>query len=192
MDDNSTATVFRDAVMLALLGFVAMVVLLIAHINPPTAREDAKSPGTVTVEISWPADSPSDVDVWVLGPGDKPVGYSRKSGKVFDLLRDDLGHLNDLTPLNAEFAFSRGAPAGEYTVNVHLFSHHGATLPIAVHVAVSVHHHNGAAPDIIATRVVALTRIGEEITVIRFELNDRQRLVAGSIHALPRPLRARP
>jgi hypothetical protein len=132
------ATVFRDVLMLTLLGFVTIVVLLLPHLNPPQATASAKPPGNVVVEARWADGLRSDIDLWVQGPGDQPVGYSRKSGAVFDLLRDDLGVSRDLTDLNYEFAFSRGAPAGEYAVNLHLYGTKGETLPITVTVMISL------------------------------------------------------
>jgi hypothetical protein len=67
-----------------------------------------------------------------------PVGYSNKSGKVFDLLRDDLGMAQDMTDSNHEVAYSRGAPAGEYVVNVHMYRGVNVTYPIPVKVIVMV------------------------------------------------------
>ena len=115
--------VFRDVIMLALLGFVTSVVLLLPHVNPPQteAKETGPMPGDMIVEIRWPDELDTDVDLWVKAPGDRPVGYSNRGGLVFNLLRDDLGHSSDLTKLNYEFAYTRGAPAGEYVVNVHLY-----------------------------------------------------------------------
>ena len=37
-DEDETGTVFRDVIMLALAGFVAMVILLLPHINRPAER----------------------------------------------------------------------------------------------------------------------------------------------------------
>ena len=118
-DDAADGTVFRDVIMLALLGFVAIVVLLLPHLNPPVqATEATQPPGNVIVEVRWPDEFDSDVDLWVEAPGDVPVGYSNKGGRIFNLLRDDLGHIGDTTGLNYEIAFSRGTPGGEYTVSL--------------------------------------------------------------------------
>lgn len=45
-------TVFRDVILLALAGFVLLVILLLPHINPPTraAEEILTPPGNVIVE----------------------------------------------------------------------------------------------------------------------------------------------
>src|SRR5919106_1376987 len=129
-DDGDT--VFRDVIMLALAGFVAMVILLLPHLNPPgeTAEETTQPPGNVIVEVRWPDGLDSDVDLWVEAPGDIPVGYSNKGGAIFNLLRDDLGQRADATDLNYEVTYSRGIPPGEYTINVHLYRNAGAVLPI--------------------------------------------------------------
>ena len=110
-DSDDSGTVFRDVIMLVLCGFVAIVILLLPHVNPPaTAVEAATPPGNVIVELRWPDDSSADVDLWVQAPGDRPVGYSNKGGLVFNLLRDDLGKYNDPIEINYEVSYSRGIP----------------------------------------------------------------------------------
>ena len=122
-EEDETGTVFRDVIMLALAGFVAMVILLLPHINPPgkAAQENTQPPGNVIVEVRWPDELDSDVDLWVEAPGDIPVGYSNKGGVIFNLLRDDLGKRADATGMNYEVSYSRGIVPGEYTVNLHLY-----------------------------------------------------------------------
>src|SRR5690606_40575934 len=108
-DDDAGGTVFRDMIRLALAGFVAIVVLLLPHINPPgDAKAVVDPPGNIMVEAVWPEDLDVDVDLWVQAPGDTPVGYSNKSGRFFNLLRDDLGQVADATKLNYEVSYSRG------------------------------------------------------------------------------------
>lgn len=84
------------------------------------------------------------------------MGYSNKDGRVFNLLRDDLGHVSDPLGINYENAFSRGAPAGEYTVNVHLYGNRAGVYPVPVTIAVSVRGADGGATRAIATREVRL------------------------------------
>ncbi len=187
LDDEGT--VFRDVLMLTLLGFVTIVVLMLPHLHPPKAATAMRPPGNVVVEARWADGLASDVDLWVEGPGDGPVGYSRKSGTVFDLLRDDLGASHDLTRMNYEFAFSRGAPAGPYTVNLHLYNLKGEALPIGVDVVVSVRDARSGKMSEIASRHVELTRQGEEMTVVRFRLDGHGRLIPRSVNALPKMLR---
>lgn len=188
-DDESGATVFRDVIMLALAGFVTLVLLLLPHLNPRAKTQDAiRSPGNVIVEARWPDEMDADVDLWVQAPGDVPVGYSNKGGAVFNLLRDDLGHTADLTGLNYEFSYSRGVPSGEYTVNVHLYRNHESG-PVPVSIVVSEKGSvNESAKQLLASKVI-LEHEGQELTVFRFRLDDKGRLVRGSVHDLPKPLR---
>jgi hypothetical protein len=192
LDEDDGGTVFRDVIMLALAGFVAMVILLLPHLNPPgeALDETTQPPGNVIVEVRWPDEIDADVDLWVEAPGDVPVGYSNKGGKTFNLLRDDLGKRADATGLNYEVSYSRGIPAGEYTVNVHLYRNASGIFPIPVTVVTSVKRSpKESARQLLASKV-ELAREGEEITVYRFELSEDGRLVPGSVHSLQRNLRA--
>lgn len=189
-DEESGTTVFRDIIMLALAGFVTLVMLLIPHIHPEAVSEDTdKAPGNMIIELRWPDDLNVDVDLWVQAPGDKPVGYLNKNGQVFDLLRDDLGKGKDLTALNYEFAYSRGAPAGEYIVNVHLYRDKGAKVPIPATVAVSLKSSGAKFAKEILASDVTLNRAGQEMTVFRFKLDENSRFIASSVHDLPKQLR---
>lgn len=192
-DGDATATVFRDVIMLALAGFVAIVLLILPHINPKAeaAKIATATPGNVIVEMRWPDPLDTDVDLWVAAPGDVPVGYSNKGGEYFNLLRDDLGHFSDATRLNYEVSYSRGIPAGEYAVNAHLYRNNAGVLPVPVTVVVSVKRRpSESATQILATEL-SLTHSGEELTAFRFELDDQGRLRPGSVHSLYRPLRVR-
>jgi hypothetical protein len=191
-DEDEGGTVFRDVIMLALAGFVAMVVLLLPHLNPrgDQARADAEPPGNVIIEIHWPDELDSDVDLWVEAPGDVPVGYSNKGGLIFNLLRDDLGERADATGLNYEVSYSRGIPPGEYIVNVHLYRNAAGIFPVPVTVVTSVKRSaQDGARQLLASKV-DLEREGEELTVYRFKLSDQGMLVPGSVHSLQHNLRA--
>ena len=191
-DEESTSTLFRDVIMLALAGFVTLVMLLLPHINPrAVAEETSKSPGNLTVELRWPDDINADVDLWVEAPGDIPVGYSNKGGQVFNLLRDDLGDTADLTGLNYEFTYSRGVPEGEYAVNVHLYRNPADIYPIPTTIVVSLKKPGYKSAKQILVSKLDLTHQGEESTVFRFNLDDEANLVTGSVHNLPKKLRNR-
>ena len=193
LEDDMGGTVFRDVIMLVLAGFVVTVLLLLPHINPPAqaAKKSIDPPGNVLVEIRWPDGLDTDVDLWVQAPGDTAVGYSNKGGSVFNLLRDDRGHLRDASSLNYEVSYSRGAPAGEYVVNLHLYnSRSEISEPFAVDVVVSVKRtERSSARQIVAGKAM-LGAIGDEITVFRFKLDSDSELVPDSVHNVFLPLRA--
>ena len=189
LDADDGGTVFRDVIMLALLGFLAIVVMLLPHLHVP-AEAGERPPGSLVVEIRWPDAQPTDVDLWVQAPGDTAVGYSNKGGRVFDLLRDDRGNFLDLGALNYEVAYSRARPAGEYTVNLHLYEDRLGQAPVLVEVAIGMRGEDDTGFARIVTRNAVLLRRGHEITVARFSLDVDGALVPGSIHDLPRALRS--
>lgn len=191
-DDDEGGTVFRDVIMLALAGFVAMVVLLLPHLNPvgKAEEENASPPGNVIVELSWPEELDADIDLWVEAPGDRPVGYSNKGGSIFNLLRDDLGQRSDITGMNYEVSYSRGIPDGEYTVNVHLYRNKARVTPIPITVVTSIKKTPSSTTRQLLASKIELMREGQELTVYRFKLESKGNLVPGSVHSLHKKLRA--
>jgi hypothetical protein len=190
--DEDVGTVFRDVITLALCGFVAIVVLLLPHLNPPVqaaAVEGVAAPGNVIVEIRWPEGHSADVDLWVQAPGDVPVGYSNKGGAIFNLLRDDLGRFGDATTVNHEISYSRGLPPGEYVANVHLYRNQNKQ-PVEVAMTVSAKPNAQVSAKPLLTTNVVLRREGEELTGLRFRLDTDGKLVPNSVHNLYKPLRS--
>lgn len=190
--DEETLTVWLDTALLMLGGFVLMTVLMMAVVNPPAKSAETNGlepPGNVIIEAQWRDGIDADVDLWIKGPGDRPVGYSNKAGKVFNLLRDDLGKAQDATDLNYEVAYSRGMPPGEYIANVHMYRGVGVTYPIEVKVVASVK----ATPQDHAQQIVATTvqlrHENDQLTAFRFTLDSHGRLVTGSVNSVFRELR---
>ena len=75
-DTDSTSTVFRDVILLALAGFIAIVILLLPHINPPK-QDDSKDmppPGNLMVQLFWDDKLDIDLDLWSQAPDDVAVG----------------------------------------------------------------------------------------------------------------------
>ena len=189
-EDDSGDTVFRDVILLALSGFVAVVLLLLPHLNPPVQAKETPPPGNVVIEAFWPNGLDTDVDLWVSAPSDRPVGYSNKGGRIFNLLRDDLGRYRDITPTNYEVAYSRGIVPGEYVVNVHLYRNSSGTLPVKVTIAVSIKKSDRESLKRLVTTKVDLSYRGEEITAFRFKLAKGGTLVPGSVNNLQKRLRS--
>lgn len=189
--DEDTLTVWLDTALLMLGSFVLMTVLMLTIINPPAKSSEltgVPAPGNVIVEMQWPGTLDADVDLWVQAPGDVPVGYSNTNGAVFNLLRDDLGKANDITDLNYEVAYSRGMPAGEYVVNVHLYRGiSGTSIPVKVVVS------SKATPDSptrqLAATTVELRHNNQEVTAMRFKLDDHGTFMPDSLNSLFKELR---
>jgi hypothetical protein len=93
--------------------------------------------------------------------------------------------------MSDEVSYSRGAPAGEYVVNLHLYnSRTEISAPISVDVVVSVKRSERSSARQIVTGKAMLRHIGQEITVFRFKLDSESQLVADSVHDIYKPLRA--
>jgi len=104
-------------------------------------------------------------------------------------LRDDLGDTADLTGLNYEFSYSRGVPEGEYAVNVHLYRNATGVYPIPATIVVSLKRPGQKSAKQILVSNHDLLAQGEEATIFRFSIDDKAKLVAGSVHNLPKKLR---
>jgi len=157
---------FVDVLLITVAALGCYIFMVMSSINPPAAQDAAPPPGTIAVSIGWPPNS-DDVDLHVLAPGDRAVYFKRKNGKVFDLLRDDLGLVNDPTPVNYETAFSRGMPDGEYVVNIVCFS--CAELPVTVAVEVRISA-NGTS-TLLFSGPVELVRDKQTRTAVRFTVS---------------------
>lgn len=182
---DDAGTVFRDVLFLTLAGFVALLIIILPHINPPGQKKaiDIAQPGNVIIELYWEDKASHDVDLWVRGPGDNPVGFSNQGGVVFNLLRDDLGSRNDHTERNYENAISRGIVPGIYTVNANLFRMSGTKyMPLKILVVVSVKLNASAASRQILKTTAFLRRPGHQITLFNFELTKDGKLVKGSVN----------
>ena len=176
--------IFRDVILLALTGFISMVLLLLPFVNPPTEEESSSTPpGNVIVELFWDEQRDVDIDLWVQAPDDIPVGYSNKGGLFFNLLRDDLGIYKDNSPVNYEVSYSRGISKGNYIANVHLYREDKSPfIPIIAELLISV-----VDPDTNKRRQILKTSkkleiIGKEITVFQFELDKKGKLNKNSIN----------
>jgi hypothetical protein len=190
--DEETLTVWLDTALLMLGGFVLMTVLMMAVVNPPAKSSEivgVQSPGNVIIEAQWPDGVNADVDLWVQAPGDVPVGYSNKSGALFNLLRDDLGKAKDVTDLNYEVAYSRGIKGGEYVVNVHMYRGAGISYPVTVKLVASSKPDPQSSPLQLVATTIELGSENDEVTAFRFRLDGDGRLVPGSVNNLFKPLR---
>lgn len=187
-DEDSVDVVFRDVILLTLVGFVAMVIMLLPHLHKKQEeRQDHKAPGNVIVELHWPNDLNVDVDLWVQGPDSTPVGFWNQGNELFNLLRDDLGTEGDATQQNYEVSYSRGIRAGEYIVNTHMYGNLASGVTVPANVVVSVRSKYESARQILAT-TVELTHRNQEETAFRFRLDGEGKLMEGSVSTIRRPL----
>ena len=183
-ESNENDIVFRDVILLALTGFISMVILLLPFVNPPTEEESSSNPpGNVIVELFWDNKRDVDIDLWVRAPDDIPVGYSNKGGLFFNLLRDDLGIYKDNSPINYEVSYSRGISKGIYIANVHLYREDKAPFkPIVAELLISVVDPDSNKRKQILKTSKILEEVGKEITVFQFELDNKGKLNKNSLN----------
>lgn len=193
--ERTTNTLFRDVLMGALGAIVVALIVLLFHINPPK-KEDAdkqRARGNIRVEVIWDKNTNVDIDTWVRAPGDTPVGYSNLNGRVFNLVRDDLGSHADLTEMNYEVAFSRGIPPGKWTINLHWYSNSHGAVEVPVKVLITIKKDDSetskSAPIQIMSKHVTLTAVGQELTVVSFETDEAKDVDRNSFETDYVPLR---
>lgn len=195
---RASKTILGDVVFNMLMVFALLFIILPHHPKKEEAKtQEVKSAGDMMVEIHWTDNVDIDIDLWVKSPDDeRPVGYSNRAGKTFNLLRDDLGKSNDSTTRNYEMAYSRGLPPGEYVINLHYFADRepgAATHEVPVDVIISIKtatddKTTGGMRQAI-TRKAILRERGEELTVVRFTILENGELDKESINDFYQELR---
>ena len=187
------ATLYRDVLFNILFAFFVLTVLMLPHLNPPVDEAKSEPPGNIIVHITWPPGN-TDVDLWVDGPGEfVPVGYSNKSGVLWNLLRDDLGTVPDLTNINYENAYSRGIVPGDYTINVHCYRCRQLPVPVDMEVSIApdaAGSADKARAEVIATSRVELRADGQERTALRFRIDAEGNADEASFSTVFKPLRS--
>lgn len=178
----------RDLTTNGMAIFALLFLLLLAVMNPPEEKSetDEPPPGLIMVELRWPDDIDVDIDLWVKAPNDQPVGYSNRSSKIFDLLRDDLGSRGDVMNLNYENAFSRGIVEGRYCVNVHYFR--GGIPDVPISIRMTFKKKDQGQPSLIFSHKDYMRREGEELTIYCLNLDKLGR--KSNLSRVYQPLRA--
>ncbi len=189
--------VFLNLMAILILGLA----ILMLFINDPQDKDQdnaVKPIGSMMVEMFWPDDVHVDMDLWVQAPGDSPVGFSRKTGIQFDLLRDDLGRNNDLAGRNYEIMIGKDIVPGEYYVNVKWYPTGASniregygpgmgvvhTTPIEVRVVVSLTLKGKIAKQIIARTYTV--KLNQEINMFNFEITEDHVLDPDSVYSSDR------
>ncbi|MCH8842831.1 MAG: hypothetical protein IID61_07610 [SAR324 cluster bacterium] len=180
-DSDPAGVSFRDVLFLMVLSLVVVIFLLTLLINPIKKRNEVPIRTEILIEATWPSDTAYDVDLWGMGPDGTPVGWGIfTAGPSLNLERDDRGKINDLSIINYEVMTVRSLDPGDYTINLHLYSEFNEPLPVPVNVRVTGKGDMGE----IYSGEVLLSRRKEELTVVRFSLDEDGDLIKDSIHNL--------
>jgi hypothetical protein len=174
-------------VVITLLSF--LFVIMLANLNPKKAEEEAKKglqpPGALMATLTWGDNTNhDDVDIWVSAPGEEvAVGYKNRVGKVWTLLRDDRGTDSD-GPSRYENVISRSIEPGEYIINVHCYS--CKQVPVKVNLQVQMLD-KGTLRDLVVVHDT-LVNEGQEITLIRFNVNSDKEPIQSSFNRVEKHL----
>lgn len=177
-DSEASGTVFRDMLFLMILALVAVIFLISALLSPVAHKEAAPLRAEILIEAMWPTGTHYDVDLWTMGPDGIPVGWGPHAhAPSVNLERDDRGQAEDAAQLNYEAISVRTREPGEYAVNLHMFYPHGDKLPVPVFVKVVGKDELGE----IYSGEILLERRYQEVTVVRFVLDQNGKLVPNSV-----------
>jgi len=173
-------TLFVDLMMSTLIVVTALLMASNAiekakKVEEKKQESSIETDGAYAIVATWPADVNDDVDLWVKDPAGNLIFYGRPTAELMHLEYDDRGDLGDKAmtstgevkaDINRERAIIRGGMAGEYVVNVHMFSknHPGPTT-----VKISLYRLKGDDTEILAKERV-LQAEKDEATAFRFTL----------------------
>jgi hypothetical protein len=179
---------FTDLLFNTLLGFTLLFFISIIFMNPIAKLGNINYKAEYIITVSWPADQPDDVDLWVQDPYHETVSYLRKEAGWLNLDRDDRGDLNDTVmingkkvvhPINQEVVTIRGIISGEYVVNLHYYQ---SVSNKPVKTVVKIEKVNPVLRLVFIDQPV-LDKLDDEKTVLRFELDGNGEIV--SMNQLP-------
>lgn len=190
---TTTLWAWNDLLWALLASFMLVTALLITQIQVmrrEAKTEDEKAPGNISVYIFWPDGIDLDIDTHLADPAGDHVYFGKLSGRVWNLLRDDLGMLGDNAARNFENAYTRGIPAGDYIINVHAYRGQASMYPVTIEaeVRIAADPGKGKGAQKVVTQKVTLYRTGEEATLVRFAIDANMALVPGSLSHVFKPL----
>ena len=168
---------FLDLLFNTLLCFAALFVLSFVLINPSKKEHNAKTKAEFMITVTWPEGLDDDVDMYVEDSQGNLVAFMRREEGLMHLDRDDLGRSNDIvnTPFgpiehkdNREIVTIRGIIAGEYVVNVHMYTKRSE----ATEVPVTIQLDKINPFSTITLKEVVLRITGDEETAFRFVLDN--------------------
>lgn len=168
---------FTDLLFNTLIGFLLLFFVAILFLNPDEKRADVELDAEYVITVTWPDNSPDDIDTWVEDPQGRVTWFRNRNQGLVHLDRDDRGMLNDtirvggetiVNPLNQEVIALRGLVPGEYTINVHYFESE-TKKPVDVQVRVA---RVNPVYEIVYYGSLTLEKRGAEKTAVRFTLRS--------------------
>lgn len=174
-------TLFVDLMMSTLIVVTALLMASNAIEKAKKAEEkkqesSIETDGLYAIVATWPNDMNDDVDLYVQDPAGNLIFYGRTTAELMHLEYDDRGDVGDKAmtssgevkvDINRERAIIRGGMAGEYVVNVHMFSKRAAA-PTKVKIA--LYRLKGDDTEVLS-KERTLKNERDEATAFRFTLS---------------------
>ena len=124
---------FLDLFLNIALGGMVLLFLAMLLISVPVPTNKKIDPkAELFVIMTWPDESPHDIDLWVQDPHNQIVSFRNKEWGLMHLERDDRGNSNDYIQdnegnivsvrRNQEVISIRGFIEGRWAINVHYYS----------------------------------------------------------------------
>lgn len=171
---------FIDLVFNLCLGFAAMFLLSLQMLSPVLKdnKESLQKDAVYIIRIEWQHDSEQDVDLWVQYDDSEEIcSFRNKQTQSMNLERDNLGtdsNRKDPGHITEEITSIREPHAGWYTVNLHYYSIRGqGDNPIVNWSLIRIK----PSMQTVATGTTTLDTLGQEITILRFALDDKNNIV---------------
>ena len=191
--EASNGDAFTDLLFNALLGFAFMFFISFALIQKPQDGGKIDSKAEFIISAEWEDHHPDDIDLIVEDPQGNVVYFQSQQAGLMHLDRDDRGTLADRimidgveieNPANQEVVTIRGYMEGEYVVNL-LYYKKQKNFSESLKVKVKVEKINPKL-EVIYFNDFLLRKIGDEITAVRFILDDRGNVL--DLNQLQKPI----
>ncbi|NBP94572.1 MAG: hypothetical protein EBU28_04130 [Gammaproteobacteria bacterium] len=164
------------------MGFTLLFFVTLVYFNPEARTGKVNLKAEYIISVTWPENRTDDIDLWVRDPLGKVVSYIEKDAGWLHLDRDDQGSVNDtvliegqevIYPINQELVTLRGLIDGEYTVNLYYYEKRD---PEPIEILVKIERINPSVETVFVKKV-SMSRVDEEITVVRFTPTRDGRIV---------------
>ena len=190
-NEVSNGDAFTDLLFNALLGFAFMFFISFALIQKPQDGGKIDSKADFIISAEWEEYHPDDIDLIVEDPQGNIVYFQRQQAGLMHWDRDDRGTLADRimidgveveNPANQEVVTIRGYMEGEYVVNLHYYK---SNFIAPLKVKVKVEKINPRL-EVVYFNDFFLKKIGDEITAVRFILDDKGNVL--DLNQLQKPI----
>lgn len=132
--DKANAIAAIDLLLNLLMLFVVISAIAIVQMNRPSQDKALELKAELVIDLTWADHSFADLDLWVMLPDGRKVGFTAKDAGVATLDRDDRGGFGDVytgrqgnpsvIAVNKETTVIRALLPGRYVVNVHYYHHY--------------------------------------------------------------------